>query len=132
VFRRNDAAHGPSGLVCIGRVSDAELEALYQHAECFVFPSFYEGFGIPPLEAMACGGPVIASTAAAAREVCGDAALYFDPARPEQLAEVLRRLFADAGLRARLRDAGAQRLQRYSWDASAELNLAAIHEVMRG
>ena len=127
---RVDAGRGASDLLRIGYVSDAQLTALYQHAECFVFPSFYEGFGIPPLEAMACGCPVIASTAPAVREVCGDAALYFDPARPEQLADAFRRLFADAALRARLRTAGTQRTQHYSWDASAALNLAAIREVM--
>ena len=114
----------------VGYVTDAELKALYRHATCFVFPSFYEGFGIPPLEAMACGCPVIASTAPALREVCGDAALYFDPAHPVELAARLRMLFADAGLREQLRAAGVQRLAHYSWQASAELNLAAIREVV--
>ena len=127
---QDDAARGAGDLLRIGYVSDAQLKALYEHAECFVFPSFYEGFGIPPLEAMACGCPVIASTAPAVREVCGDAALYFDPARPEQLADALRGLFADAAQRARLRKTGTQRLRHYSWDASAKLNLAAIREVM--
>ena len=127
VFR---AEGGPvANLLRVGYVSDAQLKSLYRHATCFVFPSFYEGFGIPPLEAMACGCPVIASTAPALREVCGDAALYFDPARPDELAAQLRAVFADPGLRDDLRAAGTQRLGRYSWHAAAERNLAAIREV---
>ena len=130
VFRGGGATE--PALHHVGYVSDAELKSLYHHATCFVFPSFYEGFGIPPLEAMACGCPVIASSAPALREVCGDAALYFDPARPDQLATQLRAVFADAALRDRLRDAGTQRLGRYSWHAAAALNLAAIREVACG
>ena len=128
VFRATSAASDT--LLSVGYVSDAQLKALYQHASCFVFPSYYEGFGIPPLEAMACGCPVIASTAAAVREVCGPAALYFDPARPDQLAERLREFFADAALRAEMRAAGLARVQGYSWKEAAALNLAAIREVM--
>jgi len=128
VFRAGAA--NEAALLRVGYVSDAQLKALYAHAACFVFPSFYEGFGIPPLEAMACGCPVIASTAPAVREVCGDAALYFDPARPEQLADRLRELFADAALGERLRAAGTRRLGFFSWDRSAALNLAAIREVV--
>ena len=129
VFRADGAAPAET-LLRVGYVSDAQLKSLYRHATCFVFPSFYEGFGIPPLEAMASGCPVIASTAPALREVCGDAALYFDPARPDELATLLRRLFGDAALRERLRAAGVQRLGRFSWQAAAELNLAAIREAV--
>lgn len=127
VFRGGPAAS--AAMHHVGYVSDAELKSLYRHATCFIFPSFYEGFGIPPLEAMACGCPVIASTAPALREVCGDAALYFDPTRPEELAARLRTVFADAPLRHRLRAAGVQRVGHYSWSAAAALNLAAIREV---
>ncbi len=130
VFQGSAAGDAASArLVRVGYVSDAQLKALYAHAHCFVFPSFYEGFGIPPLEAMASGCPVIASTAPAVVEVCGDAALYFDPARPGELADRLRELFTDAALRERLCAAGRQRLERYSWQAAAALNLAAIREV---
>ncbi|MEO8804603.1 MAG: glycosyltransferase family 1 protein [Burkholderiaceae bacterium] len=131
VFRAASGAAGDA-LLRVGYVSDAQLKALYQQASCFVFPSYYEGFGIPPLEAMACGCPVIASTAAAVREVCGNAALYFDPARPDLLAERLRELSADAGLRAEMRAAGLARVRGYSWREAATLNLAAIQEVMAG
>lgn len=114
----------------VGYVSDEALKALYRNAGCFIFPSFYEGFGIPPLEAMACGCPVLASTAPAVREVCGDAALYFDPKRPDQLAEEVRRVFADTGLRARLAAAGLARAKEYSWRESARLNLAFMQEAL--
>ena len=79
---------------------------------------------------MASGCPVIASTAPAVREVCGDAALYFTPTRPEELADRLSQLFGDAQLRASLRRAGQLRLEGYSWDAAAALNLAAICDVV--
>jgi glycosyltransferase involved in cell wall biosynthesis len=107
----------------LGYVSDAELKALYEAATCFVFPSHYEGFGIPPLEAMASGCPVLASTADAVREVCGDAADYFDPNRPEQLAAALRTLWAEPSRREHLRAAGLVRAQAYSWAKAASLTL---------
>lgn len=129
VFRTAEPAG--DALVRVGYVSDAELKALYQHASCFVFPSFYEGFGIPPLEAMSCGCPVIASTAPAVQEVCGPAALYFNPARPDQLADRLRELFDDPALQASLREAGHERVQHFSWTQAARLNLAAVREVLQ-
>jgi glycosyltransferase involved in cell wall biosynthesis len=131
VFRSADQGDDRADpLLRVGYVSDAELKALYQHAACFVFPSFYEGFGIPPLEAMACGCPVLASTAPAVREVCGDAAAYFDPARPNQLAERLRAVLADPALRDDMRRAGLERVTAYSWQRAASLSLSAIREVI--
>jgi glycosyltransferase involved in cell wall biosynthesis len=115
----------------LGYVTDRQLKALYQSATCFIFPSFYEGFGIPPLEAMSCGCPVIASTAPALREVCGDAALYFDPHEPQALAARLREVFGSAALRSRMAAAGLKRASLYSWMESASLNLGYIEECMR-
>lgn len=103
----------------LGYVSDAELRTLYSSAMGFVFPSLYEGFGIPPLEAMACGCPVLAARAASIPEVCGDAALYFDPRDPAGLAAAMLQLAADADLRARLIAQGTQRVTQYSWDLAA-------------
>ncbi|MDD2307881.1 MAG: glycosyltransferase family 1 protein, partial [Prolixibacteraceae bacterium] len=88
----------PSFVTLVGYVSDAELHALYSNATCFVFPSIYEGFGLPPLEAMACSCPVIVSTAASLPEVCGDAALYCDPYSPADIAEKINRLIDDSAL----------------------------------
>lgn len=124
------SAGGEDALLRVGYVTDGQLKALYQHATCFVFPSFYEGFGIPALEAMASGCPVIASTAPALQEVCGDAALSFDPASAAELAERLRQIFGDASLQERLRAAGLARVQAYSWRRGAQLNLASVQEVI--
>lgn len=125
VFRQADGATSDR-MIRVGYVSDGELKALYQHAACFVFPSLYEGFGIPPLEAMSCGCPVIASTAPAVKEVCGDAALYFDPHRPDELALAIARFFREPELGQALKVAARQRVQRYSWDEGARLNLAML------
>lgn len=102
-----------------GYVSDQQLRALYEGAACFVFPSFYEGFGLPPLEAMCCGCPVIASDRASLPEVCGDAALYCDPDDPATLAAQLRRLLDSDALAAELRQAGRQRAAGFTWDRAA-------------
>jgi glycosyltransferase involved in cell wall biosynthesis len=114
------SASGP-GIVRSGYVSDAQLRALYEAASCFVFPSFYEGFGLPPLEAMTCGCPVLVSRCASMPEVCGDAALYCDPHDPVTLATELRRVLGSAGLRAELRAAGAARAAQFTWARAAEM-----------
>lgn len=116
----------PPGVLRVGELGDAPLKALYANALALVFPSVYEGFGLPPLEAMACGCAVAAARAASLPEVCGDAALYFDPHDVDAIAAALRRLCADAGLRARLRAAGAQQAAAYRWSASAAALLAAL------
>lgn len=110
-------------MIRLGYVTDGELKSLYQHAACFVFPSFYEGFGIPPLEAMSRGCPVIASTAEAVTEVCGDTALYFDPHHPEQLARLLTDFFSNPSQGEALSKAGRARAAQYSWQRAATLNL---------
>jgi glycosyltransferase involved in cell wall biosynthesis len=106
-------------VVNAGAVHDAALKALYQGAIALVFPSLYEGFGLPPLEAMACGCAVAASSAAAIPEVCGDAALYFDPTSVAQICAALDRLRTDGALRARLRHAGSARAAGFQWDHAA-------------
>jgi len=108
-----------SGVRLLGRVTDGELRALYENALCLVFPSRYEGFGIPPLEAMWCGCPVLASRAGAVPEVCGDAALWFDAEGPATPEAALARLLDEPGLADALRGAGAARAKLYSWDAAA-------------
>lgn len=115
----------------LGYVSDEELRALYESAMCFVFPSIYEGFGIPPLEAMQCGCPVLAARAASIPEVCGDAALYFDPHDAKQLSDLLIRLAGDAELRAELSARGRARASLFSWEKAARQVVAACREAMR-
>lgn len=102
-----------------GYVQDADLPSLYSAAEAFVFPSLYEGFGMPPLEAMACGAPVITSNVSSLPEVVGDAALTVDPYNIAELAGALRRVLADRELRSRLQQQGFVRARQFSWNRTA-------------
>jgi len=103
----------------LGYVSDSELAALYRRAACFVYPSRYEGFGLPPVEALALGCPVIASRLPAVQEACADAVLYTSPDDPAELARLLRQITGDAGLRAKLRERGRARTAQLTWRATA-------------
>jgi glycosyltransferase involved in cell wall biosynthesis len=118
----------PAPVIHVGYVSDGELRTLYEQAACFVYPSRYEGFGLPPLEALACGCPVIASRAASLPEVCGDAALYVDPDDPRQLADAIRRVLCDGELGGELRRRGQERAKRWTWSRSARATVAALRE----
>lgn len=103
----------------VGWISPADLEGLYQLASCFVFPSLYEGFGLPVLEAMARGVPVACSDRGALREVAGNAACVFDPESVRSIAEAVEELLHDGALRAKLRTAGLERSRRFTWAATA-------------
>ena len=127
VFAGMQAAPDPQGVLRLGHQSDAALKALYRAAQAFVFPSTYEGFGLPPLEAMAEGCPVAVAWVAALPEVCGDGALPFDPHSPHAIAEALRRLLDDQALRSALQLAGRIRAARFSWDRSAALLMNEVH-----
>ncbi|WP_260405563.1 glycosyltransferase family 4 protein [Paenibacillus sp. 598K] len=111
------AAASRSQVKLLGYVSDSELKALYEHAGCFVYPSFYEGFGLPPIEAMSCGCPVIVSQAASLPEVCGTHAIYCDPHRPADLADKISQVMGDEALRRSLRERGLTHAAGYSWRA---------------
>ncbi len=113
---RVKAAHD---IILPGFIADDDLPALYNAAQLFAFPSLAEGFGIPPLEAMACGTPVVASRSSSLPEVLGTAALYFDPLDTDSIARTITRGLSDASLRERLSKIGRQQAAQYSWHATA-------------
>ncbi len=128
VFGKYDAS-SLNELKLLGYVSDAELRSLYEHAGVFVYPSRYEGFGIPPLEAMALGCPVVASNAASLPEVCGDAALYFGPDDASALANAIRRVMTEPETRRSLVELGRKRLEHHDWENAARVHLGLLAEV---
>lgn len=114
------------------KVSDARLPSLYACAEAFVFPSLYEGFGLPLLEAMASGCPVVMSEIPASLEVAGDAALTVDPRDVGGLVSAIERITRDRALAASLRDAGRRRAEMFTWDRSAQLTATAYDRAVHG
>ncbi len=111
-------------------VADEDLPGLYNLADLFVYPSRYEGFGLPPLEAMACGVPVVSSNAASLPEVVGNAALLVPPDDAEALAAAIRRVLDDEALQAEMRARGLERAKRFTWEETAR-RTAEIYERMR-
>lgn len=109
----------PDWVKHVGYVTDSQLKSLYEHASCFVFPSRYEGYGLPPTEAMALGCPVICARSASLPEICGDAAVYFDATSPDQLASELLRFFGNADMGARLRGLGLDNVKKRTWRNAA-------------
>jgi glycosyltransferase involved in cell wall biosynthesis len=116
-----------AGVRWLGRLPDDEVAALYRGALCFAYPSLYEGFGIPVLEAMRCGAPVVTSAGSAMEEVAGDAAELVDPLDPEAIADGIRRAIER---RAELRAAGLVRSRLFSWDAAARATADLYREVV--
>lgn len=113
----------------LGRVSDDELHQLYVAARCHVHPAHYEGFGLPPLEAMACGTPTIVSNVSSLPEVVGDAALLVNPLDIEEIAVAMQRLLTDDDLHRELRQKGLQRARIFSWDRAARRTLDVYRQV---
>lgn len=126
VFQGNRATSNAS-VVMAGRLSDQEVAALYARAAAFVFPSLYEGFGVPPLEAMIFGCPVIATKAEAVRETCGDAATFFDPLDAEQLCNLMLQRISLGGISDEERQKQSLRLAEYSWRNSAAAMLGFLN-----
>ena len=114
----------------IGFAEQDTLRKYYREAKLFLFPSFHESFGFPPLEAMACGTPVIVSDTTALPEVCGDAALYVDPHSITDITEKLQRLLSDSALRESFRERGLAHVKQYTWERAAERHLKIFKEVV--
>lgn len=117
-------------VVLTGYVSEADLPALYTGALAFVYPSYFEGFGLPPLEAMQCGAAVVAGNRTSLPEVIGDAGLLVDPFDVQALADAMARIIDDGELRARLRIKGLERAKLFDWRETARLTLAAYERAV--
>jgi glycosyltransferase involved in cell wall biosynthesis len=115
-----------AGVILTGFVAQEDLPALYRHAVMLVYPSLYEGFGLPVLEAMACGTPVVTSNTTNLPEVAGESALTVDPTHVAEIAEEMARLLDDAFLRKRLRQAGLERAKKFTWTHTAQHLLASL------
>jgi glycosyltransferase involved in cell wall biosynthesis len=129
IFATARASGYADELVFTGYVPDEDLVALYNAADLFVYPSIFEGFGLPPLEAMACGTPVITSNTSALPETVGDAALMVDPLDGEALARAIAAVLGDAGLREQLSTRGRQRAGAFSWEATARIIRGVYQDV---
>jgi glycosyltransferase involved in cell wall biosynthesis len=129
---REDLLAGAERVRVLGHVPGGQLPALLRGARAMVFPSLFEGFGLPPLEAMACGTPVAASSRGSLGEVIGDAALGFDPEDVEAIARAIERVADDEPLREQLRERGLRRAAGFTWAACAEAHLDAYRAVRAG
>lgn len=122
---------GITGVVFTGFVSDAQLRWLYEHCRAYIFPSLSEGFGLPGLEAMAHGAPVVSSNATCLPEVYGDAAEYFDPTSIQSIVLAITRVLTDEARRAELIALGQKQVQKYSWRRTAEQTLAVYEQALK-
>ncbi|WP_415629210.1 glycosyltransferase family 4 protein [Novacetimonas hansenii] len=120
IFNASGTQTLPHPATYVGRVSDGELRALYEAAACFVFPSLYEGFGLPPLEAMACHCPVVTADIPVLHEICGMAAIYANPADPDAIAQSVVRILDTPVVAQELRAAGKERVAEFTWDRAAQ------------
>ncbi len=127
--QRGEVLELGKSVVWLGAVPENDLPALYAAASVFVFPSLYEGFGLPVLEAMACGTPVICSNTSSLPEVAENAALLVDPADTATLAEALHRVLSNDDLRAMLRSRGLEQAAQFSWERTAAATLALYRQI---
>ena len=119
-----------SEVIFMGRLSDKELPYIYNGAELFVYPSLYEGFGLPPLEAMACGTPVITSNSSSLPEVVGDAGITVDPYNVNMLASAMRDVITNSELRENMIEQGKDRAKRFNWESTARRTLSVYEETL--
>jgi glycosyltransferase involved in cell wall biosynthesis len=127
-FRKVHFDHLPENVRFTGRVGDRDLTALYSSAAAYVTPSLYEGFGLTPLEAMACGAPVVASNTGALPEVVGEAGILVDPFQVEEIAGAILRVVEDSALRTALVQRGFERARGYPWERTAEEIWTSVSE----
>ncbi len=135
IFQRSDvdaAAERDAALTSVGFVSDTQLQALYRNADCFAFPSLYEGFGIPPLEAMAMGTPVVTSNTSAMPDVCGDAAVFVDPHDTAAIRDGIETVLTDETLSESLAARGRVQARQYTWGQAAKEFVDIVREASRG
>lgn len=118
-------------IIFTGYIPDEDLACIYGGADLFVFLSEYEGFGLPVVEAMACGTPVIAYASSCLPEVAGDAVMYIDELEPSRVAEKIEKLLENKALREKLKEKGKERIQRFSWKETARLTLEVYKEVLK-
>ena len=130
VFEAIEESPARERIILTGYLGDDDLRALYSSCRCFVYPSMYEGFGLPPLEAMSCGAPVIAGSASAIAEVTGGAARLVNPASTQEIARAILELIENEGMRRQLVDAGRLRTAEFSWSRTALLTLEIYREVI--
>ena len=130
-LRALDQAGVKDSVILTGYVPESDLPALYSSALCFVYPSYFEGFGLPPLEAMKCGVPVVVGNRTSLPEVVGDAGLTVDPFDVDAIAGAIRRLLNDSTLRAELSQKGAERASTFTWQETARQTLQIYQDVAR-
>lgn len=118
-------------IIYLGYVTDEELAAVYSKATCFVYASFYEGFGLPPLEAMACGTPVICSNISSLPEVGGDAVIYCDPYSIKDIKDKIEQVLLDENLQKELSKKGLKQAQKFTWEKSAKEHMKIFNELIR-
>lgn len=123
-------AKGADNIEIINQVSQDELKTYYQNAKLFVFPSFHESFGFPPLEAMACGTPVIVSNVTALPEICGDAVLYVNPYSTKDIAEKIQSLLSDTLLQEQYIAKGLAHVKQYTWEDAAKAHLKVLKKLV--
>lgn len=116
-------------VIFLRELPEADLPLMYNAADLFVFPSLYEGFGLPPLEAMACGTPVVTSNTSALPEVVGDAGIMVDPTRVDELADAMLRVLRSPDLRSEMTAKGLERARKYTWEETARQTRKAYEEV---
>lgn len=117
-------------VIFLGHIPSIDIALLMNTASCLAYPSFYEGFGLPPLEAMACGCPVVVSNISSIPEVCGDAAHYVDPYKVDSISEGLYKVLTDKPLRQYLVQKGFERVKHFSWEKSARKHMDVFKEVL--